>query len=378
LIWKYIEWGDALALELGTLINTVVASLTGNKESPLIGIDISCTSVKLVELSEGSNKELCLERYAVEPLPQGATADGNIENIEQVSDAVRRALVKSGSKLKKVSMAMPSSAVITKKIVLPNSASEESLELQVESEASQYIPFALDEVRLDFCVIGPTPNSSDSVEVMLAASRKEKIDDRMAVAETVGLNPIVMDIDSYAARSAISRLVAQTASGGKDIIIALIEFGAKVTRVSILLNDQVVYEREQAFGGNQLTQEVVHTYGLSYAEAELKKKNHELPEGYVEQILTPFLESAAVEIQRAIQFFFTSTPYGKVDHIYLAGGCATLPGFLDIVASRTKIPTEIVNPFQGMKLSSNVKEKQLTGDAPDLLVACGLALRRFG
>jgi len=373
--------GDALALELGTLVSNAIASLVsslaGRKGTPLIGIDISSTSIKLVELSSGSNQELRLESYASEPLPRGAMSDGNIENIDQVSEAIRRVVLKSGTKIKKVSLSMPSAAVITKKIILSGGASEESLEMQVESEASQYIPFALDEVRLDFCVIGSVPNSPDDVEVMLAASRKEKIEDRVAVAESSGLKAVVMDIDSYAALSAVSRIVAQTENGGKDKIIALFQIGAKVTTISILLNDQTVYEREQAFGGSQLTQEIVRSYGLSFEEAELKKRSEELPDGYSEEILAPFLESAALEVTRAIQFFFTSTPYTRVDQIYLAGGCVVLPGLLGMVASRTKIPTEIISPFKGMELSPGLKEKQLNDEAPSFLVACGLAMRRF-
>jgi type IV pilus assembly protein PilM len=358
-------------------VSNAIAGLTGRKETPLIGIDISATSVKLVELSEGSNKTLRLDRYASEPLPRGAMSDGNIEDIAQVSETIRRVIAKSGTKIKKVSLGMPSSAVITKRIVLTGGVSEESLEMQVESEASQYIPFALDEVRLDFCVIDRAPNFTDEVEVMLAASRKEKIEDRVAVAESAGLKSVVMDIDSYAARSAVSRIIAQSDNGGRDKIIALFQIGAKLTNISVLLNDQTVYEREQSFGGNQLTQEIARSYGLSFEEAEFKKKSEELPDGYEEDILRPFLETAALEVTRAIQFFFTSTPYNHIDQIYLAGGGSVLPGLLDIVASRTKILTEIINPFKGMELSPGLREKQLHSDAPSYLIACGLAMRRF-
>ncbi len=366
-----------MALDIGTVLSDAISRLTGKGNLPLIGLDISTTSVKLVELSEGSNKELRLERYASEPLPRGAMTDGNIENIDQVAEAIRRVLAKSGTKTKKVSLGMPPSAVITKKIILSGGTSEAALELQVESEASQYIPFALDEVRLDFCVIGPAPNSEDDIEVMLAAARKEKIEDRMAVAEVAGLKAQVMDIESYAARAAVGRIISQSDNEGRDKIIALFQIGAKVTHISVILNDQTVYEREQAFGGNQLTQEIVRTYGLSFEEAEIKKKSDELPQGYAEEVLNPFLESAALEVTRAIQFFFTSTPYTRVDQIYLAGGCAILPGLLDMVASRTKISTAVISPFKGMELSPNVKEKQLRSEAPAFLVACGLAMRRF-
>ena len=366
-----------MALEQGTFFSGVLAGLTGKKNAPLIGIDVSSSGIKLVELSKTKNNEFCLEHFATEPIPRGALSDGSVENMEQVADAIRRALMKSGTRTKRVALGMPSSAVITKKILLPSGLSEESLEMQVESEASQYIPFALDEVILDFCVIGPAANSPEDVEVMLAASRKEKIEDRIAVAELAGLKAVVMDVDSYAARSAIARLVAQTEKGGKDKIIALFQIGATTTHISVLLNDQAVYEREQAFGGNQLTQDIVRGYGLSFEEAEKKKKNDDLPEGYVEDLLNPFLESAALEVSRAIQFFFTSTPYTRIDQIYLAGGTSTLPGLLEKVANHTKISTTLVSPFKGMELSPSIKEKQLRKDAPALLVACGLAMRRF-
>ena len=366
-----------MGLNIGTMVGDLFTGFSGKKNTPLIGLDISTTGIRLVELSENSNRELRLERYAFESLPRGAMTDGNIENIEQVSDAIRRVLKKSGTKIRQVALGMPPAAVITKKINLSATISEESLEVQVESEASQYIPFALDEVSLDFCVIGPSANSPEDIEVMLAASRKEKIEDRVAVAEAAGLKAIVMDVESYAARASILRITEQMNNGGRDQIIALFQIGAKVTHISVLLNGQTVYEREQTYGGNQLTQDIVRTYGLSFEDAETRKKNDDLPEGYVQDLLNPFIENAALEVTRAIQFFFTSTPHTRIDQIFLAGGCAVIPGLVDTVASRTKISTAVVSPFKGMQLSSHVREKQLRIDAPAYVVACGLAMRRF-
>jgi type IV pilus assembly protein PilM len=356
-----------LALEIG--------SLFGKKNAPLLGIDISTSGVKLVELSDAGKDGLRLERYASEPLPRGAVVDGNIENIEQVADAVRRVWKKSGSRAKLVALGMPPASVITKKIVLQAGLSEDELEMQVENEANQYIPFALDEVSLDFDVIGNMPNSTDDIEVLLAASRKEKVEDRVAVAEAAGLKPTVMDIESYAARAAIDRITLQLPNNGQGQVIALFQIGAQIMHISVLLDGQPIYEREQPFGGNQLTQDIVRAYGLSPEDAEMKKKSNELPEGY--ELLEPFLESAAIEVARAIQFFFTSTPYTRIDQIFLAGGCAIIPGLVDIVASRTNVSTSVVSPFKGMQLATSVREKQLRIDAPAFLVACGLALRRF-
>jgi type IV pilus assembly protein PilM len=355
-----------------------IKTLLGQGNPPLVGIDISTSSVRLVELSQGAKEEIRLERYAAEPLPRGAVVDGNIENMDQVVEAVRRVWKKSGSRAKHVALGMPPASVITKKIILPAGMSEDQLEVQVESEASQYIPFALDEVSLDFDVIGPAASSPEDIEVMLAASRREKVEDRVAIAEASGLKATVMDIESYAARAALDRVTAQLPQAGAGQIVALFQIGAQVTHISVMLDGVTVYEREQPFGGNALTQDIVRSYGMAFDEAESRKKSGELPDNYQSELLQPFLESAALEVTRAIQFFFTSTPYTRVDQLFLAGGCALIPGLLDIIASRTKISTAVISPFKGMQLGSGVRESQLRADAPAYLVACGLALRRFG
>ena len=353
-----------------------LGSLFGQSSPPLIGLDVSTSSVRLVELSQLGKGELRLERYASEPLPRGAVVDGNIENLEQVSEAVRRVWKKSGTRIKLAALGMPPASVITKKIILPAGLSEDQLEVQVESEASQYIPFALDEVSLDFDVIGPAANSPDDIEVMLAASRKEKVEDRVALAEAAGLTAVVMDIESYAARTALDRVTAMMPQAGVGQIVALFQVGAQVTHISVMLDGDTIYEREQPFGGNQLTQDIVRAYGLSFEEAESRKRAGDLPENYRAELLTPFLEAATLEVTRAIQFFYTSTPYTRIDQLFLAGGCALMPGLLDIVASRTRISSAVVSPFKGMQLGSGVRESQLRTEAPAYLVACGLAMRK--
>lgn len=353
-----------------------LGTLFGQSSPPLLGLDISTSGVRLVELSDAGKGELRLDRVASEPLPRGAVVDGNIENIEQVAEAVRRVWKKSGSRIKNVALGMPPASVITKKIILPMGMSEDQLEVQVESEAAQYIPFALDEVSLDFDVLGPVENSEEDMEVMLAASRREKVEDRVAIAEAAGLKAVVMDIESYAARSALHRVIT-LAETAPDQIVALFQIGAQVTHISVLQGADTIYEREQPFGGNQLTQDIVRTFGLSFEEAEAKKKTGDLPPNYQSDLLTPFLENAALEVTRAIQFFYTSTPYTHIDQLYLAGGCALIPGLLDIIAARTKMSSSVVSPFKGLALGDGVRESQLRGEAPAYLVACGLAMRRF-
>jgi len=352
--------------------------LLGQGSPPLMGLDISTSSVRVVELAQGAKGEVRLERYAAEPLPRGAVVDGNIENMDQVVEVVRRVWKKSGSRARLAALGMPPASVITKKIILPAGLSEDQLEVQVESEASQYIPFALDEVSLDFDVIGAAANSPEDIEVMLAASRREKVEDRVAIAEASGLKATVMDIESYAARAALDRITAQLPAAGAGQVVALFQIGAQVTHISVMLDGATVYEREQPFGGNSLTQDIVRAYGMAFDEAEARKKSGDLPDNYAPELLTPFLESAAMEVTRAIQFFYTSTPYTRVDQLFLAGGCAVIPGLLELVAGRTRIASAVISPFKGMQLGSAVREAQLRADAPAYLVACGLALRRFG
>ncbi|PPE65716.1 pilus assembly protein PilM [Caldimonas caldifontis] len=351
--------------------------LLGRKHPPLVGLDISSSSVKLVELGQSASGEYIVERFATESFEKGWIADGQIEKFDEVADAVRRVVVKSGTRTKHVAMAMPQSAVITKKIMLPAGLREEELEMQVESEANQYIPFSLDEVSLDFCVVGPSPTSAGDVEVLIAASRKDRVQDRQGLAEAAGLKPLVLDIESHASRLAVGRLIQALPNEGRDSLVALFEIGAETTSLKVLRDDELLYDRDQAFGGSQLTQLISRQYGFSFEEAEQKKLAGDLPEDYEQSILNPFVDSMAQEVGRALQYFFTSTPHHKVHYVMLAGGSAALPGLKERVTEQTGFASMIVNPFDGMKLGSSVRESKLRREAPSYLTACGLAMRRF-
>jgi type IV pilus assembly protein PilM len=354
-----------------------LANLFSRQPAPLVGLDISSSSVKLVELGRNKTGEWVLERCATEQLERGWITDGNVEKFDEVAEAIRKVVKKSGTRTKNVAMALPASAVITKKIVLQGGLTDAELEIQVESEANQYIPFSLDEVSLDFCVVGSSANSIGDVDVLIAASRKEKVQDRQGLAEAAGLKPIVLDVESYASRLATRRLVEQLPEEGKDALVALFEVGAMTTSMQVMKNEEVVYDRDQAFGGAQLTQLIVRQYGFSPEEAESKKRSGELPEDYESSVLKPFIENMAQEIARALQFFFTSTPHNRVDYVMLAGGSSSLPGLTDAVTAQTSFNCRVLNPFHGMQLSSSVKENKMRREAPSYLSACGLAMRRF-
>jgi type IV pilus assembly protein PilM len=345
---------------------------------PLLGVDISSSSVKMVELSQsGKSGGYTIENYAIELLPKDAVTDGNINNLDAVSDSIQRAWARMDTRIKSVSMALPAAAVITKKILLPSGLSEEDLEIQVESEANQYIPFALDEVNLDFQVLGPAPNNAEELEVLLAASRKANVEDRVAAAQAAGLKAVVMDVEPYAAETAFDQIRNQLPDAAMDKCVALIDIGASVMNFNVLRNGQSVYSRDQQIGGNQLTEQIQAVYSLTTEEAESAKRKGGLPENYETDVLSPFRENLVTDISRAMQFFFTSTQYHGVDYIVLSGGCASLAGLDDAVASKTQVSTMVANPFALMTLSNRIKSRQLQIDAPSLIVACGLAMRRF-
>jgi type IV pilus assembly protein PilM len=355
----------------------VLESLFKPKAPPLVGADVSSSGVKMVELSSPAPGRYRIERYAIEPLPKDSVVDGNINNLDAVCDALKRCHKRLGTNIRNLALALPNAAVISKKILVPGGQSDEELELQVETEANQYIPFSLDEVNLDFQVLGPAPNSADDVEVLIAASRKEKIEDRVAAAEAVGLKAMVMDVDLYAAQAAYECMAIGAAENEKDQNIAIVDVGATTMTVNVLRNGQSIYLREQPFGGIELTHEIQNKFGLSADEAEVAKRDGGLPEDYEAEVLKPFVEKMGLEISRALHFFFSSTPYNQVNQIVLSGGCAAIRGVEAAIMKRTQVPTMIANPFANMDVSSKIKAKSLAQDAPSLMVACGLAMRRF-
>ena len=352
-------------------------AMFGKEPAGLLGLDVSSSSVKLVELGRSVTGTLVLERCVMEPLERGWITDGNIEKFDEVAQAVKRLVRKSGTRTRNVAMALPASAVITKKIVLPSGLSDQELEVQVESEANQYIPFSLDEVSLDFCVVGPSPGAGSDVDVLIAASRKEKVQDLQGLAEAAGLKPVIVDVQPYASRLAAGRLIESLPNKGANALVALFEIGANTTSMQVVKNGDVLYERDQAFGGVQLTQLIMRQYGYPQEEAETRKRSGDLPDDCGRAVMAPFVSSLAQEVARALQFFFTSTPHNKIDHVFLAGGSSALPGLVEAVTLNTTFPCKLANPFDGMKIALGVREKKMRREAPAYLTACGLAMRRF-
>ena len=349
--------------------------LFSTKSPPLIGVDISSTAVKLLQLTQAGGRYR-VEHYAVEPLPPNAVVEKNIVEVEAVGEAVKRALARSGAKTRFAAAAVAGSAVITKVIPMLADLSEEDLESQIESEASQYIPYPLDEVSLDFEVLGPVKDNPEMMNVLLAASRTENVDVRVAALDIGGLAARVVDVEAFAMENAF-RLLADQLSVARDATVAVVDIGATMTTLIVLKNQRTIYTREQVFGGKQLTDEVMRRYGLSYEEAGLAKRQGGLPESYELEVLKPFKEAMVQQISRLLQFFFAGSEYSKVDQVVLAGGCASIAGIAEMVEEQLGMPAVVANPLAGMALSNRVQGQTLQQDAPALMIACGLAMRSF-
>jgi type IV pilus assembly protein PilM len=351
-------------------------SLLSRKKPVILGLDISSTSVKLLELEKDGNNYR-VQSLAVEPLPDNAVVEKNFQDVEAIGETIQKAVKRSGTKARLAAVAVAGSAVITKIINMPANLSESELEQQIQLEADQYIPYPLEEINLDFEVIGSTANNPDSVDVLLAASRSENIETRTDALEIGGLAAKIVDVEAYTVENVAPLLTAQMEDGGKDKIIAIIDIGATMTSLNVIENGNLIYTREQNFGGKQLTEEIMRRYGLAYEEAGRLKKSGGLPDNYIPEVLEPFKETIAQQVSRFLQFFYTSGQHNSVDLIALAGGCASIPGIDELVESQLGIKTVIANPFANMSLSSKVNPQALSKDAPSLMIACGLALRSF-
>jgi type IV pilus assembly protein PilM len=347
-----------------------------SKGNILLGLDISSTAVKVIELSK-SGINYRVECYAAEPLPPNAVVDNKLQELDAVGGAISKAVKRSNSKIKSAVVAVSGSSVITKMINMPATLSEEEMEGQIELEADQYIPYPLEEVNLDFEILGPSEKKPGMVDVLLAASRTENIDDRIAVLEVAGLTASKVDVEAYALENSFGLIAAQMEYDAMDKTIAIVDIGATTTTLNVLRQKKIIYTREQAFGGRQLTEEIQRKYGLSYNEAGMAKKQGGLPDSYITEVLEPFKDAMVQQVNRSLTFFNSNSPNTPVDHLILAGGSASIQGVDELISERLGVTTSIANPFANMSLSAKVNPQGLSSDAPALMIACGLALRSF-
>jgi len=338
----------------------------------VIGVDIGTTTLKLIEL-ESSVKGVRVVSAHVTPMTAGLMKEGKIEDIPGVAEALKRAIVKSRSKTKAIAFAVSGSSVITRVIEMPADLSEDEMEMQLLLEAEQYIPYSLDEVALDFTQLGVSEDGQQA-KILIAASRKESVDNLVEVAEIAELKPKIIDVEPFCLER-VYPLIAEQMEEDHDSLIAVVDIGATMLRFNVLDTGSTVYSREEAFGTNQLTEEIQRRYGLSVEEAGAAQMDGGLPADFEEEVLAPFRESLIQQISRSLQFFYSSSTYNHVDCIVLAGGVVADTSLVQLAETKIELPVFGGNPFTQMDVGERVDKKALTASASSMLIATGLALR---
>ena len=346
----------------------------GNKKPLAIGVDIGSSSVKVMEMSE-SRDRYKVEHFAVEPLPRNIVVENQITDIDRVAKAIRTAVEKAGIKRKHAVVAVAAAQAMNKIINVPGGLSEKELDQQVELEAEHYVPYALADTNIDYEVIGPSLENPTNDEVLLAACRKEIVDERVTALASAGLTAAIVDISSLANERAFELIAPSLPDGGVEKVVAILDYGTTSSHLYVVHRRHLVYHRDYPFGGKSLTESIQRRFGISYAEAENKKRTGDLPENYRQDILKPFIDSMAQEANRAIQLFISSTQYDRVDNIFVTGGCSALPKVVDKIGDKSEITTRLANPFVGTKVAGSIDKKRLYRYAPLLGTVCGLAMR---
>lgn len=352
------------------------SGLVGKKRRSLLGVDISSTAIRVLELSQ-TNGRYQVEAYASESLPPNAIVEQSINNDEEVGEAVKRALARSSSKTTDAALAVAGSSVIIKTIQMNSSLTDNELDFQIRAEADQYIPYPLEEVALDWQVLGNVENNPDSINVLLVACRSETVERRKDAVEYADLKAQLVDVELYCVERAM-KLLQNHLEAEQVATVAVVDIGATMTTLSVLHEGSSVYTREQLFGGRQLVEDIMRLYGMDEPQAYASLSGEGLPVSYREEALTPFLNAVVQQVSRSLQFFYSSSPYNDVDYLVLAGETASLEGLSELVSEELGIPVLVANPFRDMKVGNKVDTTQLAKDAPSLMVACGLALRSFG
>ena len=346
------------------------------KMSRVLGIDISSTTVKLVELSR-QGERYCVESYAVAPLPPEAVIEKNVKQVDTVGAVISDVVARSKTRSTRAAAAVSGSAVIIKPVKMPAGLSEEDLEAQLAVEADQYIPYPLEEVAIDFEVLPFASGNTGTDDVLLVACHQETIDARVDALEIAGLAAEIMDVEVLAIGRALALVQDQLPVENRRTV-AMVDIGASMTTLSVFADGDSVYTREHFFGGKQLTDETMHRYDLSFEDADLAKKRGGLPEDFEREVLQPFREALVQQVSRSLQFFFSSSAYTSLDCIVLCGGVAAIDGLADLAEAQLSTRVVVANPFASMTVGPRVDPLALARDAPAMMVACGLAMRGAG
>lgn len=347
------------------------------KPKTVVGIDVSSTAVKLLELTQVGNGYR-VESYAMELLPEKAVENKDIKELEIVGDTIRRVKARAKPSAEYAACAVAGNSVITKVVSMTAGLADDEIRETIEADANQYISFPLNEVNLDFEVLGPNEKEPETrMDVLLAAARNEVVDSRMAAVELGGFKVKVVDIERYALENALVLLAKDDPEINPEETLALVEVGAHSTTVYVLSNGKIIFTFDEPFGARNLTERIQLKYGLGYAEAVNAQREGGLPESYETELLIPFKRELAQQVNRMVQRYCNSPTAERLSHVLVSGGCAAIAGLVELLNEEIGGHVTIANPFIAMSVSNKVSKKDLMNDAPALLIACGLALRTF-
>lgn len=351
----------------------MIGRYLGKQNNNCIGVDITSTAIKVVELSHHT-QGYCLEAFYIEKFPSNAVVEQSIVLDEVVGEAVKKAIQRSGSRLKKAILAVSGSTVITKTVQMNALLQGDDMDFQIRVEADQYIPYPVDEVALDWEIQGPNKDSPDQVDVLLAACRSETIERRIDAVEYAGLEVNAVDVEVFCVERAY-RLLSAPLKLAASSVIALFDIGANITTINVIQAGQSIYNQQQLFGGHQLTEEIMSRYDLTESQAVKLKMEEVCDKNYEAEVLPHFRRVVVQQINRYLQLFYSTTEFTNVDHIILAGGTSMISGLGEDIEKALATKVTIANPFVDMALSAKVNPARLNMNASALLVACGLALR---
>jgi len=355
--------------------NGGVLKLFGKKTDPVIGLDIGSTSVRLLQLSShGSGYRI--DHFAIEPLGEGVVVEKAVQDVEAITNAISRALKASGTRAKSCAIAVSGSAVFTKTISLPSDLADADIESQVQIEANQYIPYPLNEVSLDFEVLGPSARNADLIDILLAASKSENVESRQDAIDAAGLKAKIVDVEAFAIANAFE-LIRKRDGVNRSEAVGLFDIGYDQTTLLVIKGGQVIYTRDHPFGGHQLLEETQRRYDMTAQQAGFFERNEDAPDDFEEEVLEPFQLNVVHQISRALQFYASSNEYSNIGTIYLSGGTASLRGLAPMVQQELGMTTRIADPITGMDISQKVAVTAIKRNSNNLMIAMGLALRGF-
>ncbi|MFP4444689.1 MAG: type IV pilus biogenesis protein PilM [Desulfosudaceae bacterium] len=343
------------------------------KKDHLIGIDIGSSTIKAAEVVV-SNSGRKLVRFGITDLPPGAIVEEGIKDPEAVAEAIKSLLGLYNIKEDRTAISIGGYSVIVKKINV-QSMNEDQLQEIIATEAEQYIPFDINNVNLDFQILGDNEQNPNQMDVLLVAAKKETVNDYLNVLEIAGLTPIIVDVDAFALQN-IYEVNYETG----DNCVALIDIGATKTSLNILQGNKSVFMRDISFGCNQINHHIIARIDCDFEESEelkLSDKQEKIPPEDLQSIISSVVGDWTTEIRRALDFFYSTYSNEDIKTIYLSGGGANIKEFRQLLASQTGTEVEVLNPFSALTIKDDrLEEAYIQQMAPQACICLGIAIRR--